>query len=90
MMLRKFIPRDSYIMAERFDGSQEQIKRWHVRVSEYKGKKYYWLPKGDWAEEQLYIGDWIWNDSDGGDCEDFYCSLSDKDFKQAYKEVKHE
>lgn len=89
-MLRKFIPRDSYIMAERFNGSQEQIDRWHVRVSEYEGKKYYWLPKGDWAEEQLYIGDWIWDDPEDWGGNHFYCSMSNTTFKKAYEEVKHE
>jgi hypothetical protein len=86
-MLHKFIPQDSYIKAEQFDGSHEQIKRWHIRVSEYKDKKYYWLPKGDWAEEQLYIGDWIWDDPDDVDGGHFYCSMPDKSFKKAYQEA---
>ena len=86
-MLHKFIPRHSYIMAEKFDGSSTQIKRWHIRVSEYQGKKYYWLPKGDWVEEQLYIGEWIWDDPDDGDGDHFYCSMSEKEFKETHQEI---
>lgn len=83
-MLQKFIPRNAAIFAERFDGRQEQIDRWHIRVSEYKGQKYYWLPKGDWAEETLDLGDWIFDSPDDWDDNHFYCCLSDKDFKEQY------
>lgn len=84
-MIQKFIPKNSYVKAERFDHSEEQIKRYNIKVSEWKGKKYYWLPEGDYSESKISDGKWIVLDPEFDDETPFV--MSNAEFKRTYERV---
>lgn len=52
-------------MSERFIGSKDQIKWWHIKAYEDKGKESYRLPFTRWIDQELMIGDWLCIDEYG-------------------------
>lgn len=81
------------IQAEQFDGSEEMIEKYDIRVEEGLAIKngkivneiVYWLPvsayPGEPFEMKIMPGDWIVIDEDG------YEAMPDDVFKETYVEV---
>lgn len=85
-MIHEYRIKTPLVKAEQFNHSEEQIKRYHIRVSEWKGKKYYWVPQGDYSETKISDGKWIVIDEENFD-EEVPFVMSNAEFKRTYERV---
>lgn len=81
-----YYPKVAPVKAQRFTGSPEQLKHWHVSTEEENGKTTYRINVEN-LKLEVEPGDWVVEDYAGLDPEDYHIPqiMLDSDFHQMYE-----